>query len=273
MVRIRSRNPALAMLALLGCGFCQCVPGQAPASAHDAFFNILNYGAHRDGSANSTDAFRLAIEAAHKAGGGTVYVPPGNYVTGPIQMVSNLTLFFDAGAVVRFPATVLPFTPGRQQGIETPTPIPLIGGHDLENVAVIGRGRADHQQCGLDAPAQPCAAVGGRRRQRQRGQLGASAAGPGSAKAHFCRRIRRRRVGAAAIVCALHEQQEHSHRRPAFHRLIHVDRAFALQRERGGREPGHRDLSRRACGRHRGRFQPLRQARQRLPSTPATTGW
>ena len=128
------------MIALLAGEFCQCAPGQTPASAHDTFFNILSYGAHRDGSASSTDAFRLAIAAAHKAGGGTVYVPAGNYVTGPIQMVSNLTLFFDAGAVVRFPATVLPLTPGRQQGIETPTPIPLIGGHDLENVAVIGRG-------------------------------------------------------------------------------------------------------------------------------------
>jgi hypothetical protein len=128
------------MIALLACGFCACAQGQTPASARDTFFNVLSYGAHRDGSASSTDAFRLAIEAAHKAGGGTVYVPPGNYITGPIQMVSNLTLFFDAGAVVRFPATVLPFTPGRQQGVETPTPIPLIGGHDLENVAVIGRG-------------------------------------------------------------------------------------------------------------------------------------
>src|ERR1035438_7769208 len=140
MMRICSKKFALAMIALLACGLCECAPGQTAGSARDTFFNILSYGAHRDGSASSTVAFRLAIEAAHKAGGGTVYVPPGNYVTGPIQMVSNLTLFFDAGAVVRFPATVLPFTPGRQQGVETPTPIPLIGGHDLENVAVIGRG-------------------------------------------------------------------------------------------------------------------------------------
>ena len=53
-------------------------------------------------------------------------------------MVSNLTLDFDAGAIVEFPATMLPFTPGRQQGIETLTPDPLIGGHDLENVADLG---------------------------------------------------------------------------------------------------------------------------------------
>jgi polygalacturonase len=125
---------------LLVWGWWGWAAAQAPAGKSKAVFNILDYGASRDGSASSTEAFRGAIEAAQKAGGGTVYVPAGNYTTGPIQMVSNLTLFFDAGAIVRFPAMVLPLTPGRQQGIEIPTPIPLIGGHDLENVTVMGRG-------------------------------------------------------------------------------------------------------------------------------------
>ena len=113
---------------------------QTPASAQLPVFNVVDYGAKNDGSANAADAFRAAIAAAKKAGGGTVFVPAGHYVSGPIEMVSNLTLYFDAGAIVEFPATVLPFAPGRQQGIETLTPVPLIGGHDLENVAVVGRG-------------------------------------------------------------------------------------------------------------------------------------
>jgi polygalacturonase len=116
------------------------VSAQPSPTSHGTYFNILDYGARNDGSTSATSAFRAAIQAAQKAGGGTVYVPAGNYVTGPIEMVSNLTLFFDAGAIVRFPAAVLPLTPGRQQGIETLTPTPLIGGHDLENVAVIGHG-------------------------------------------------------------------------------------------------------------------------------------
>jgi polygalacturonase len=110
------------------------------AMGNGPFFNIMDYGAHNDGSAPSTDAFREAIHAAEKAGGGTVYVPAGNYISGPIEMVSNLTLYFDAGSNVHFPAVKLPFTPGRQQGIETLTPVPLIGGHDLQNVTVEGRG-------------------------------------------------------------------------------------------------------------------------------------
>src|SRR5260370_23770794 len=111
-----------------------------PCSAAAANFNILDYGARNDGSAPATEAFRKAIQAAKAAGGGTVYVPAGKYVTGPIELVSNLVLYFDAGAVVQFPAQRLPFTKGRQQSIEALTPVPLIGGSNLENVTIAGRG-------------------------------------------------------------------------------------------------------------------------------------
>ncbi|MGH9604197.1 MAG: glycoside hydrolase family 28 protein [Terracidiphilus sp.] len=120
------------------------IPGSARAQNPEAMrgpvFNIMDYGAHNDGTGNAEDAFRAAIAAAQKAGGGTVFLPAGHYISGPIEMVSNLTLYFDAGAIVQFPAVKFPFTPGRQQGVETLTPVPLIGGHDLENVAVEGRG-------------------------------------------------------------------------------------------------------------------------------------
>jgi polygalacturonase len=103
-------------------------------------FNIMDYGAHNDASVPSTDAIRLAIQSAKSAGGGTVYVPPGNYITGPIELVNNLVLNIDAGATLRFPAAKLPFTQGRQQGIECLTPVPLIGGRNLINVTITGRG-------------------------------------------------------------------------------------------------------------------------------------
>jgi polygalacturonase len=112
------------------------------ASAWSAgpFFNVLDYGAHSDGSASSTEAIRSAVQAAKTAGGGTVCIPPGHYVTGPIQLVNNLTLFVDSGATLEFAAARLPFTRGRQQGIECLTPVPLIGGRNLENVTITGRG-------------------------------------------------------------------------------------------------------------------------------------
>ena len=66
----------------------------APAFCAGPFFNILDYGARNDGSAPATEAFRAAIQAAKAAGGGTVYVPAGKYVTGPIELVSNLVAVF-----------------------------------------------------------------------------------------------------------------------------------------------------------------------------------
>jgi len=123
------RLPLLALLLLA-----------APAWGAGPFLNILDYGARNDASAPATEAIRSAIQAARAAGGGTVFIPAGRYISGPIELISNLTLHIDAGATVRFPAARLPFTQGRQQGIEALTPVPLIGGRNLENVAITGRG-------------------------------------------------------------------------------------------------------------------------------------
>ena len=112
------------------------------ASAQPAarVFNIADYGAAADGSTPATEAFRKAIAAAKSAGGGIIYVPPGSYKSGPIELFSNMTLEIEAGAVIEFPVAPLPFTKGRYLGVEALTPMPLIGAADAENVAVIGRG-------------------------------------------------------------------------------------------------------------------------------------
>ncbi|HEY4788523.1 MAG TPA: glycosyl hydrolase family 28 protein [Bacteroidales bacterium] len=125
------RTPLIVLLFLLN---SMLVWGGGP------FFNVLDYGAKNDGSARATAGINAAIQAAKAAGGGTVYIPAGKYVTGPIELVSNLILYIDAGATLQFPAEHLSFTKGRHQGIECLTAVPLIGGHDLENVTITGRG-------------------------------------------------------------------------------------------------------------------------------------
>src|SRR4051812_17373528 len=47
-------------------------------------FNVLNFGAVANGNADSTDAFRKAIEACNRGGGGRVVVPAGVFSTGAI---------------------------------------------------------------------------------------------------------------------------------------------------------------------------------------------
>jgi polygalacturonase len=110
------------------------------ASSGIALFNIVDYGAKNDGSALATDAFRKAIEAAKASGGGTIYVPPGRYKSGPIELFSNTTLDVDAGATVEFPVAALPFEKTRYLGVEALGPMALIGGRNVENVTVTGRG-------------------------------------------------------------------------------------------------------------------------------------
>jgi polygalacturonase len=56
------------------------------------FYNITNFGANSD-STNNTSAIQKTIDACSSAGGGTVYVPTGNFVTGTIRLRSNITLF------------------------------------------------------------------------------------------------------------------------------------------------------------------------------------
>ncbi|MCK4993101.1 MAG: glycoside hydrolase family 28 protein, partial [Bacteroidales bacterium] len=55
------------------------------------YFSISDYGASGDGSL-CTEAFRMAIEDCHKAGGGTVIVPADTFVTGAIHLLSNVNL-------------------------------------------------------------------------------------------------------------------------------------------------------------------------------------
>src|ERR1035441_4045728 len=134
-MRLFSRNRLLpALFLLIG----------ANAWSATTVFNVLDYGAHNDGSAPATDAIRSAIQAAKAAGGGTAYFPAGKYVTGPIELVSNLVLHIDAGATLSFPAAKLPFAKGRAQGIECLMPIPLIGGTNVdEGARRVGRSGID----------------------------------------------------------------------------------------------------------------------------------
>lgn len=110
------------------------------ANSGRQIFNIVDYGAKNDGSSLATEAFRQAINAAKAVGGGTIYVPPGRYKTGPIALFSNMTLDVDGGATVDFPVSAILFEKTRYLGVEALAPMALIGARDAENVTVTGRG-------------------------------------------------------------------------------------------------------------------------------------
>lgn len=90
-----------------------------------------------------------AIEACHKAGGGRVVIPKGEYVcNGPIRMLSNVNLHLSDGAVIRFgtnPADYLPVVQVRWEGTVCYNYSPLIYANGQKNIAITGNGTFDGQ--------------------------------------------------------------------------------------------------------------------------------
>jgi hypothetical protein len=65
-------------------------------------FNLDDYGAVADRTTLNTEAFRRAIAAVDQAGGGTLIVPAGIYLTGRIELCSGINLHLEAGATIVF---------------------------------------------------------------------------------------------------------------------------------------------------------------------------
>ena len=64
-------------------------------------FVITSFGAVGDGKHSNTDAFRKAIASCRENGGGQVVVPAGTFLTGPIELTSNMALVLEKGATIR----------------------------------------------------------------------------------------------------------------------------------------------------------------------------
>ncbi|GAA4736264.1 glycoside hydrolase family 28 protein [Flavisolibacter ginsenosidimutans] len=109
-----------------------------------SYYNVINYGAKNDSSAKCTKAIAAAIDAASKKGGGTVYFPAGKYLTGPIHLKSNITIFIDAGAEISFSNDFddyMPFVESRFEGEDVMSFSPLFYAYKAENISIIGRGK------------------------------------------------------------------------------------------------------------------------------------
>ncbi|HET7536664.1 MAG TPA: glycoside hydrolase family 88 protein [Candidatus Didemnitutus sp.] len=109
--------------------------------AHD--FAITDFGAKPGQPAGA--AIRAAIEACHKAGGGRVVVPAGEWPTGPITLLSNVNLHVARDATLKFSTDSkdYPNVFTRWEGVECMNHSPLIYAFEQENIAVTGEGTLD----------------------------------------------------------------------------------------------------------------------------------
>ena len=125
--------------------FCAALP--LAASAAPASYNVTDYGAVPDGKTNDTSAMAKTVAACVAAGGGTVVVPAGHYLTGSIRLESNVTLDLESGAELLYsgdPADS-PIVPSRWESTNAYTHAALIYANGAKNVAVVGRGTLNGQ--------------------------------------------------------------------------------------------------------------------------------
>lgn len=106
--------------------------------------NVLNFGAVGDGITTNTAAIQNAINAAaagpttNGAPGGTVEIPPGIFMCGPLVLKSSVNLQLDSGALLR----MLPL--GKYPG-GTVNPSNFISGSSLHDIEISGAGAIDGQ--------------------------------------------------------------------------------------------------------------------------------
>jgi len=117
-------------------------------AADSASFNVRDFGAVGDGTNLDSPAINKAIDAAVAAGGGTVFVPAGTYLSGSIHLQSNIHFEIGAGATILGAPQEMnaydetePYTlGGYQDGGHCYFHNSLIWGENLTNVFITGNG-------------------------------------------------------------------------------------------------------------------------------------
>lgn len=133
-------------------------PFPVPAFVRPSFpartFNVVAFGADHKGTTKSTQAFKNAIAAAKKAGGGRIFVPPGKYLTGPIQITNDngscdgIELYVHKSAQITFTADFADYLPPvltRWEGMDVMNYSPLVYFRGCKNVALTGEGTLNGQ--------------------------------------------------------------------------------------------------------------------------------
>jgi polygalacturonase len=105
--------------------------------------NVRDFGATGDGSTKDTSAFQHALDRCSVLGGGEVLVPPGNYLTGAIELRPNTLLRLDEKASITGTADFAdyPVTQVRWEGKWIQGRAGLLYAIGASNIGIVGPGR------------------------------------------------------------------------------------------------------------------------------------
>jgi polygalacturonase len=120
-----------------------------PRAAEPVFrkdtFNIVDHGAVADGLTLNTNSINRAITTCSSKGGGVVLVPGGIWLTGPIEMKSNINLHIERDAILLFTTDFNQYAlvEGTYEGRRAARNQSPVYGTSLENIAITGKGIID----------------------------------------------------------------------------------------------------------------------------------
>ncbi|OGD19310.1 MAG: hypothetical protein A2W03_18440 [Candidatus Aminicenantes bacterium RBG_16_63_16] len=104
--------------------------GRPPAAGEGtAVFNVRDFGATGTKGDFAGPAIQKAVDACARAGGGMVYLPPGNYTSGTIHLRSHVRFHVEAGATL--------YSVKEKKAFDKDA---LFFGEDLVNITLEGRG-------------------------------------------------------------------------------------------------------------------------------------
>ncbi len=99
----------ISALALSAALCLTALPITVTAAQAGKNINVRENGAAGDGLTKDTRAIQKAVDLAHADSGGTVYFPPGTYLSGTIILKSNVTLYLETGATLLGSADTLDY--------------------------------------------------------------------------------------------------------------------------------------------------------------------
>jgi polygalacturonase len=147
LAAMRFRAVTICLACLLVLLLNACMLAAVPALP-GSIFSARDYGATGDGKTLDTQAIQKAVDAASAAGGGTVYLAPGRYLSGTIFLKSNVTLYLETNATLLgstdikdFPKTVPQFRSYTDKYVSQS----LIFAENQHDIGIAGRGTLDGQ--------------------------------------------------------------------------------------------------------------------------------
>jgi polygalacturonase len=137
------------LLSVLICFACDAQKKNPVVVASPVFkkdtFNIVKFGAKADGVSLNTKAINNAIHACSNKGGGVVLVPAGFWLTGPIEIRSNVNLHLQRNAILQTTDDFNQFSlvAGNWEGLPQMRNQSPVSATNAVNIAITGFGIID----------------------------------------------------------------------------------------------------------------------------------